>query len=88
MICPHCKTNIGWAVVLDALHKELDRHAEPVATITERSDLMVWLEQWRSERGLPLINLKGRSTPQLRKMRSEALNGGGYRLGRKWKVGH
>lgn len=101
MICPHCQANIGWVSVLNELHKVLvdyqaqlaemrcamEEHRRPSATNTQRSDLIAWLESWRVQRGLPPANLKGRSMAQLRKMRSEASRGTGFRLGRKWKVG-
>jgi hypothetical protein len=85
MLCPHCARGIDWKIIA----AELARSAENRnPTTNERTQLLDWLENWRREIGFPPANLKGRSTAQLQKMRSEALKGGGYRLGRKWKVDH
>ena len=85
MPCPHCGRGIDWKLIAAELARSTEsRNPTP----NERTQLLDWLENWRREIGLPPTNLKGRSTAQLRKMRSEALKGGAYRLGRRWKVGH
>ena len=82
------KVLVDYQAQLAEMRRSLEEHRKPVATNTERSDLVAWLESWRAQNGLPPASLKGRSTAQLHKMRSEASRGVGFRLGRRWKVHH
>jgi hypothetical protein len=85
MRCPHCGRGIDWKLIVAELARSIENRSP---TTNERTSLLDWLENWRREIGIPPSNLKGRSTAQLRKMRAEASAGMGFRLGRKWKVGH
>jgi hypothetical protein len=84
--CPHCNKPIEWQVVLEELRLVLGIFPKGrVQPENERTSLIAWLLAWRENCGLPKIELRGRSTAQLRKMFEAAQIGKQYRLGRKWK---
>lgn len=93
MDCPHCKETIDWETVIEEIKKALYTHSAKAASAGAggkdnegRARLIAWLEQWRQDCGLPVTNLKGRSTEQLGRMFAHAQLGKSYRTGRKWKT--
>jgi hypothetical protein len=74
------------SALIDRLRAE--KSAEPAAANKlDREALIEFLSRWREEHGVQSSGryLRNRSTDQLRKMYSQAVNGVNYRVGRRWK---